>query len=571
MARRNNNNNKVEDNLSESGSNTTSRNSKGRSKGNSRNPKGKSNYSKSGNSNIPDSIKRDIASFNWYKPVGTTVGTRGWNSSVPVVASINVQPTLGITNSPSSPTNQMARIMYNYIVRINSTTTPYEPVDLQIGMLAVSELYKFTVWAGRIYKYAQTYSVFNRAIPKLLFAADGVDMDSILDNLTDYRAWLNTFMLRCGTLSFPGNLKFFENIDEMFSGVYVDENTERAQFTVFRPYVFYQYDESGTDGGRLIPIIPGFGRNGKVTNDILASTPQHSDDWATLGDPFINPGLLTFHKIKEIGNALLESLLRSEDIVRICADIYKAYGSDKLLHFTFINEDENLPIYYSDDVNTMLENAILVGTPQVDTITKTLGNGTHLYAPVVTQNPDINAGNLKFTFYGRNKMGNWEGPLQKYFAGDFIYNVHDDKEVTPEYMIDLARWTPTTEVAAYASSTNASTIKVISCGTELLLDAKILYIRSDGTQGTIRVDTSALSDETLSVKGILEAMNMVNAFHHFPRIAPMLTKSANGGVWYADTISYDKYAVIPQKDIKQIHDTYLLTQFLVPDYNYSTR
>lgn len=569
MARQNTKN--KESSINESGSKFTSSRNESRSKGYTRATKGKPNTGRSGNSNIPDNLKRDIASFNWYKPVGTSVGARGWFNSVPVVAAIKVQPTLGITNSPSSPTNQMARIMYNYIVRINATTCPYEPVDLQMGILAVSELYKFTIWASRIYKYAQTYSIYNRAIPKLFFAAENISAEDILGNLTDYRAWLNNFMLKCGTLSFPGNLRYFQSIDELFTGVYVDEDTERAQFTIFSPHAFYKYDELGTEGGRLIPILPGFRRTSKVTDDLLASTPQHSNDWSDLGNPFAYDGELTFAKIKWIGEELLESLLRSEDICRICADIYKAYGTEKLLHFTMVNEDDKLAILYSDDMNTMIENAILVGRPEIDTQTTNLPNGNHIYAPVVTQNTAINGGNLQFTFYGMNRMGDQLGPLQKYFAEDFVYNVHNDKEVTADMMIDLARWTPTTEFVAYGSGTTSATVRVKSCGTEILTEAYTYSLNSNGSVIMNNITSSALMDDRGTVKDIFSTMAWINAFHHFPRVSPILTVTENGGPWYLENISFDKYAVIPQKDIEQIHDTYLLTQYQVPDYNYTAK
>lgn len=565
MARRNNNN--TNNNSGDNGSSQNFRNGKSKSKGRAETFKGKSNASRSGNSAIPDNLKRDIASFNWYKPIGTPVGARGWFNSVPIVATIKVQPTLGITDSPSSPTNQMARIMYNYIVRINATTCPYEPVDLQIGVLAVSELYKFTIWASRIYKYAQTYSIYNRALPKALFYAENIDMDDILGNLTDYRAWLNNFMLKCGTLSFPGNLRFFQNVEEMFTGVFVDENTERAQFTIFSPHAFYKYDELSESGGRLLPIIPGYRRSSKVSDDKLATTLQFSNDWTELGNPFIYDGMMNFAKIKSLGDELLEALLGSEDICRICADIYKAYGSEKLLHFTMVNEDEKLPIYYSEDMNAMIENAILVGRPEIDVITTNQPTGDPIYAPVITQDPSINGGNLRFRFVGPRRMGSRDSMRMQYFSQDFIYNVHDDKEVTADMMIDLARWTPTLVYEQYGSSNDQQSVRVLSCGTEILTEAYITYMMSDGSFVFKNINSSAISDESYSYKDMLILLNRINAFHHFPRVATIVEESK----WYEECIEFDKYAVIPQKDIAQIHDTYLLTQFQVPDYTYTTR
>lgn len=564
MARnRNGKNDKYKNNESNSNSNRFSEKQKGRGNGNP--AKGGSN------TNIPDVLKKDIADFNWYQPIGTSIGARGWKGSVPVIAAIKVQPSLGITNSPSSPTNQMARIMYNEVVRINSTTCPYEPVDLQLAMLAVSELYKFTLWAGRFYKYLRMYSRFNRAIPDYFFEAEGVNKGSFDQNTTDYRSWYNNFILKCSTLSLPGNLQFFKNIEDMFSGVFIDEDSERAQFTVFTPHAFYYYDELGENGGQLIPIIPGYSRKTTISNKTLAATPQHSNDWTELGAPFVSEGYLTMKQIMDIGDKMVESLLRSEDICRISADVYKAYGPEKLVQFTMLNEDDMLPIYYSPDMNRMIENAILIGRPEIDTITTAAPSSDLIYAPVITQDPTLDAGNLEFDIYGMRQMGDRNGTLQSYFNQDYIYNVHEDIDITPDVMIDLARWTPTVRFASYASSTNASTVHVESCGTEILTEAKILWVDNDGSVMSVNINSSCITDTGRDIKDIFHALAMANAFHYFPRVAPALTLAVSHEEFCIDMISYDKYAVVPQKDIKQIHDTYLITQFQVPDYKYSIK
>lgn len=524
--------------------------------------------SRSNNTNIPEILKKDIADFNWYKPVGTTIGSRGWNGSVPIVAAIKVQPSLGITNSPSSPTHQMARIMYNEIVRVNATSCPYEPVDLQLALLAVSELYKFTVWAGRFYKYLRMYSRFNRAIPDYFFNAENAIKASFDQNTTDYRAWYNNFVLKCSTISLPGNLQFFKNIDDMFSGVFIDEDSERAQFTMFVPYVFYKYSERGAHGGQLIPIIPGYTRRSTIDDSTYGTTLQHDNKWAELGTPFTPTGVFTINDVMRIGDELLEALLRSEDICRISADVYKAYGPEKLVHFNMLNEDDMLPIYYSPDMNSMIENSILVGRPQMDTVSVTAPEGDYTYAPAITQNPNLDGGNLIFEMYGRRQMGDPGGPMLDYFNQDYIFNVHDDREVTPDVMIDLARWTPTLDFKKYAAATNAGTVHINSCGTEILLEAEILYVGTHGEIERLPIDTSTICDTNIDVSEVIKRLAYANAFHYFPRVAPVLTKSIEYCIEFK---SFDKYAVVPQKDIKQIHDTYLITQFQVPDYNYSLR
>lgn len=550
-----------------SDSNSTAANNKGNRF--SEQQKGRNDgKSRSNNTNIPEVLKKDIADFNWYQPIGTTIGPRGWNGSVPIIAAIKVQPSLGITNSPSSPTHQMARIMYNEIVRVNATSCPYEPVDLQLALLAVSELYKFTVWAGRFYKYLRMYSRFNRAIPDYFFNAEHAIKASFDQNTTDYRAWYNNFVLKCSTISLPGNLQFFKNIDDMFSGVFIDEDSERAQFTLFIPYVFYKYSERGTNGGMLVPIIPGYERRSTIDDNTYSTTSQHDNKWTELGTPFIPNLDFTITEVMRIGDELLEALLRSEDICRISADVYKAYGPEKLVHFNMLNEDDMLPIYYSPDMNSMIENAILVGRPQIDTLTTALPDGDISYAPAITQNTSIDGGNLVFEMFGRRKMGSPTGPVLDYFNQDYIFNVHDDREVTPDIMIDLARWTPTLKLGVYSSLPDAATVRVDSCGTEILLEAEILYVGTHGEIERLVIDTSTICDKSIDVSEVVKRLAYANAFHYFPRVAPVLTQGPEYSIEFR---SFDKYAVVPQKDIKQIHDTYLITQFQVPDYNYSLR
>lgn len=534
------------------GKGKTSSRGRGKSRGNqTRNTGGTT-------TNIPEKLKKDIGSFNWLRPIGTPISAGNWINSVPSVMGIKMYPTMGLANPTqgvNSPANQMARMVFNKVIGINATSAPYDPVDLQMGIYAMSELYKFTLWAKRIYEYTSAYSIYNRSIPEAFFLVEGISKDNIVNSLSDYRSWYNNFIIQCATLCCPGNIPFMQENDMLFKGVYCDENSSRAQMTVFTPYVFYSYDELTDSGTALMPIMPGY--DALYTEaEMMQPNAVISDKWTSNHTAFAARKDITFKDIVKIGEDLLKPLLYSEDIMRMSADISRAYDANSLIKFESLDESDALPILYSEDMNMIVENMRLAGAFKIDNTRLELDSAAEGYTlrfcPAIKQNLGING--FAYSDLWVSKTKTYEKHL-KFAEADEIFNVHNDKEVTPDDMINMTRFYPTFHYES-ADDSNRAIFCIASAGLNVPMDMTVaIYSGYDkklmplyfGSNSWILTKSPTLSS---TFNQIME----LSAFAVHPRLT---VTTDDSGIPLRDVIHFDKYAVVPKRDIEDIHAAFI--------------
>lgn len=571
-------------NFNKSGSNTrggkpnTTKNTKSNRNKRQRNNSNRNNNktgNKTSNHNIPTTLANNVADFNWDVPIGIPINTRAWKYTPPIIVRHELTSTLGITDEAFSATNQMARVMYTYIIRFNSSGRPYEAVDLQIAILAFSELCKFITWAKRIYKYMNSFSTLNRTLPNAFMTAENVYID-VDSELANYRKWLNNFIYRASTICIPAGIPFIDEIDEYFSDAYVDEDSTRAQIHLFTPYTFYQYvDKTSTRGGCLVPLGPNFSRTDVLTLDeYLEFNPLNS----TLTSPLFkwNSGKLTFAKIRELGRQLLEPMLGSDSMTYINSDIYKAYGPENCIKFSFIEEDAKIELKYSSDMNRRLEHATPIGYSVWASKTNMPQDMSQaLYVAPITQNTGIDGGNLEYTLYGSAfrvaSTSESKDKISDYVSSPFIFNVNDDVNVTPNEMINLSKLVPTMSLEP-TSSDSIYMLRVTKCSTQVLIRSTVYYIKLGewisfpNVYPRLVTPTNNNNDPSfITTLEVINNMQIINAINHFPRTAYIWSDS------YAtiEFIPLDKFAKVATTDLEQIHEAYLMTQFIVPKYQYT--
>lgn len=544
------------------GKGKTSSRGRGKSRGNqTRNTSGTA-------TNIPEKLKKDIGSFNWLRPIGTPISAGNWINSVPSVMGIKMYPTMGLahpTQGVNSPANQMARMVFNKVIGINATSAPYDPVDLQMGIYAMSELHKFTMWAKRVYEYTSAYSIYNRSIPEAFFMVEGINKDDIINSLSDYRSWYNNFIIQCATLCCPGNIPFMQENEMLFKGVYCDENSSRAQMTVFTPYVFYKYNELTDKGTALFPIMPGY-ESAYSEAEMMKENAIYNDNWSPTHTAFKARKDITFKDIVKIGEDLLKPLLYSEDIMRMSADISRAYDANALIKFESLDESDTLPILYSEDMNMIIENMRLAGTFKIDTTRLDLDSAadghTLRFCPPIKQNPGINGFAYSYLWLSTTSIF---GKSNEFAESDEIFNVHDDRDVSPDDMINMTRFYPVLHYEPASGTKGAFCIA--SAGLNVPMDMTVIAY-SGYDKKLMRYyfgSNSWMLKQDATLSSTFNQMMLLSAFAVHPRLT-VTTDDANMPM--RDIIHFDKYAVVPKRDIQDIHVAFITTQFLVPDFNY---
>lgn len=358
--------------------------------------------------NFPNFAK-DVGTLSFSTPVGQPMYIKGSdfvaNAGIMTLWTI---PTPGYSVDMTSAINRQTVRAYTYLRSVQRAAATYDAADLMIYLMAVDSLYAYWAYLRRAYGVAQLFTPTNKYYPRRLLQAMGID-PSIANNLADFRAFINRFALNIGRFAAPKQFDIFERHQWMFSGLYLDGKTSRAQTYMFCPAFLYQYDNTVTTGSQL---------NGIQIGSYAAS-----------------PTMRDLTSLQTIANNLLQAMENDEDTMNISGDLYRAYGDSGMYSVAETPDNYAIVPIYDETVLSQIENAVIVGKPTNDP-----GSST-VTPPTISQNPSVNNGAITF------KLVTNAGELEangKYYhnypvvTSNKVMNFHWDNP-TPEQVMEASR------------------------------------------------------------------------------------------------------------------------------------
>nr|AIY31283.1 capsid protein [Dromedary picobirnavirus] len=246
--------------------------------------------------------------------------------------------------------------MYSALRQVNSGAKNYTPEDLFACLINGCQIYSALNWAIRFYTMSTMFNGNNRSVPYAFFEAEGADLASFIDNRSDYRAMLNAWILKFGTIALPNFMPIFAREAFLYQNVYTEGSSWRDQLYMFVPDMFWAVSLDTTTS--------------HVVQSQVIKT-HAADD--TLVTPTIVNGILT---------ALYQNTVTSEYFNIISGDIAKMYPNN-LIMISEIGPD--LTIQPLNDL-TVLEQIKNAKIYNVDIATNTFQySGTDfMYAPTAT-------------------------------------------------------------------------------------------------------------------------------------------------------------------------------------------
>lgn len=205
-----------------------------------------------------EQLLKAAASFPYGYPMGTSLPPSipktgisiSNDQNVPGICVLPYLPTIGKSESGSSPINLAAKLQYSNIRYANSGTTYGDPSDLMMYYLAIDSMYMFHQMCVRAFGTIRTYNYMNRYYPQAVVRAMGLDFDDLNSKITQFWGFINTFAVKLQSFAVPGDISYFVRHSWLTSGIYLDSNTSKAQTYLFQPVGYYQWVEvtSGTRG-----------------------------------------------------------------------------------------------------------------------------------------------------------------------------------------------------------------------------------------------------------------------------------------------------------------------------------
>lgn len=495
----------------------------------------------------PQTLK-DVASFSYLSALGTpmypakeiqyisdgtykhNVAATSYTGSVPGLMALGILPTIGTSVNASSPANIAAQNVYAYNRRMLSGRKNYDPTDLMLYYVALDSMYACWNWMKRLVGLAAKYSQLNRYMPRAYFAANNVDFDDFINNQADFRGYLNKAAASISAFAAPAVFSYNVRHSWLFSNVFKDSNTKKAQQYMFVPRAFYKYDEtSSVQGGQLvtIPILD-------------VTTPLKVND-------LIN-----------IMESMLQAMVYSEDIGIMSGDTIKVYGEGNLFTLSRVTEDYTVEPVYSEEVLSQIENALPI---QV--------SAEGIAATKIYQDPNTNE--LLF-----NLPASTQGcPISQ---GAYI-NMHKE-DITPEDTIVATRLTArVVEVSA-----DLKTVTKMVYGSEIMTTLTMYYFASTKDASTsndpknmklqwVNIGNpqfdSEHDDQWINVRN-LAVFSMIIGFDWAPRVwLNYKDASIEGNAWITlvgSNTDWDMYTFVTNEDLDNMHSVAVLSEFNVPDY-----
>lgn len=251
-----------------------------------------------------------------------------YNKAVSGVMGIEITPTIGRSSDQNSAVNTAARNIYSFVRHANSGHANYEASDLMMYLLAMDNLYSSLMYLQRTYGLLQLYSVVNRYYPLSVINTCRLDAADLLENLADFRYFINNMAVKIGSLCVPNTMPYMARHLQLYSSVYLDDDQPKAQSYIYFPRGFYQYNELTGGAGQL---------------DFV--------EWGTEDTP-----KLKFSDIVTLMNNMCNAILASEDMNIMSGDILKAYGYDKIVKISTIPEDFIIVPEYNAEILTQISN-----------------------------------------------------------------------------------------------------------------------------------------------------------------------------------------------------------------------
>lgn len=315
-----------------------------------RNDRGNRDYGDVNDANyyfLDDTVKSQITnvSFNQYVgvPFNLYSPTEGGNVAVdtPSIMVFHMNPAAGTGNNTGSVTglNLAALNTYTKLSANNAKTTQYAPQDITMLYLALGQLIALTSHIARVFGATKIYNVRNRAYPRRIITALGVNYDDLVEKFADYKTYYNSLMTVLSSIPIPNNVPYFAKCSEIYSYIYLDmEGSAMAQSYAFIPYSTWVLQEATSETGTT-----------------LKTTLVHS-----IGSP-----VKTMGQLLTILDNMIQALLQSATLNYIYSDILRLADKEglQLLQFSTIPDDYiTLPVY-NPEIRKWINNAMVIQAP----------------------------------------------------------------------------------------------------------------------------------------------------------------------------------------------------------------
>lgn len=452
--------------------------------------------------------------IDMFDPNGSAYGKADNGSKdlvVPSVLAIRYVMCPGVTLEASSLINTSMFQNYNFVRHANSGSKNYDAPDLQMYLLAVDTALTMYMFGCRAYGLLSRYSAINRSIPRVFFKAMGLDYEAWTADPAQLRARLNLQCAKLSSLKVPVGSTMLSRHLSLVTGVYADGDSEKNQMVMFTPSGYHTWGRASQVGSLTYHVLP------RATDSVLLTPDAYFDIMDSITGP----------------------LLEDEDINIMSGDILKAYGYEKCVTLSMVDESYVTPIYSLNEtpfLTSQIENLRVFNdsdNPNFNITQST--NGHILFEPEVAMKDDARA----------------------YISSVKPFLNARTSEVTNEAILEMTRLQPVLD--ARSGEAGGDVLFVRSAGTEIPTGLYVVSL-DGGTVKAVRVD-QVMNTYNMVGNGIVDLVKF--DWHPFIYIV-MKDPTTPTNLAFKDLIGdLYNYTTVSKQTLSVIHDTAVASELLL--------
>lgn len=260
---------------------------------------------------------------------------------------LDVNPSIGFSDSDTSAANQAARYLFTKLSANNMKTTQYGPQDVLMALLSLGEVVSISSYCRRALGILGTVNPRNWYYPKHVITAMGIDYNDFVEKAAIYRTRYNYIAAIASAIAFPKDIRYFESCRALFNDVFLDHTSGLAQTYMFVPATYWDLDEKAEGGSALI------------TKTFV--TPMAHDS-------AVSTRLFDFYL--DVLESVINNLMTSSTLQYLYADVLKYVGNNggELLAIETVADDYSVLPIYSEEVLGWIENCVVMGEPCYDAL-----------------------------------------------------------------------------------------------------------------------------------------------------------------------------------------------------------
>lgn len=550
---------------------------------------GKVNAVTGGLANVGKAASPILGAFNdpgWYSldkqlvddtarvSYGTPLGIKqnlfsSLNTETPAgIMRIAITPTVMPGVNEATAVNVAARNIYSFVRHANSGSRNYESPDYMMYLLAMDSMYAYHMSLCRIYSAALTAKGENRYWGRAMLRALGCDPDSIVQNLSQLRKYINVLGVKLNSFYVPNTWSYITRHAWLVSNFFKDDPIKKSQLFVFDYNNYLQWGEDTS-----LHMVSSPTRVSPVTGSLPSATVTN---------------LVTF------GELLVQSLLTSEDIGIMSGDTLKAYGENELYYVNSINDDFHIEAVWSSEVLAQIAGATVCGEVTLSTAYIRQNSAGIIYQGESETTPLFCYSLFRYGQQINVPSGQGTvsvtGNVAQTSIQNWIVNMYKDDVSADDTMVSTRLTATVGPLDSYVASGSVTIGRfVTSCGSEIVNGLWVVSFSGGGSSsdpvapnaantvyGDVYIQTGNATTLLPSGTEVALQLALFSQFDWAPFLRLLSATYSSSGTGAATTRSLvigsyngtagdiQNYAPVSQATLQSMHEVALLSEFGVP-------